>query len=132
MGDMRTRKLKILNGLLILTSLLGYLEWGKSNHQFLAEAEFEVVSKLITNPLSVWHLFTLLPMAGQILLLFTLFQSTPSRILSTVGIACLGILLGFMFLIGLLGLHFKIVGSTLPFITLAALAIRGHWKSLNK
>ncbi|MBI3218195.1 MAG: hypothetical protein HYZ44_01655 [Bacteroidetes bacterium] len=126
---MRTRKLKILNGLLILTSLVGYLEWGKGNHQFLAEAEFEVVSKLIADPLSVWHPFTLLPMVGQILLLLTLFQSTPSRMISTVGIACLGVLLVFMFAIGLLGLHFKIVASTLPFLTLAALAIRGHWKS---
>ncbi|NOS90715.1 MAG: hypothetical protein HOP30_02225 [Cyclobacteriaceae bacterium] len=121
-------QLKIINGLVIFASLVGYLEWGKDNHQFLAQAELEVISKLLTDPLSVWHPFTLLPMAGQIILIITLFQSSPSRRLTTIGIACLGILIVFMFLIGLLGMHFKIIASTLPFVVLAIIALRMHYK----
>ena len=38
-------KSKIYNLLLILTSLVGYLEWGRKNHQFLFEAEAEIFTK---------------------------------------------------------------------------------------
>ena len=119
----------MVNGLVVLTSLVGYLEWGKGNHQFLAQAEFEVVTKLLTNPISVWHPFTLFPMIGQFLLVATLFQPTPSRLLTVIGIVCLGVLLGFMFVIGLLGLHFKIMISTLPFVALSILALRLHHRN---
>lgn len=119
----------MVNGLVVLTSLVGYLEWGKGNHQFLAQAEFEVVTKLLTNPISVWHPFTLFPMIGQFLLVATLFQPTPSRLLTTIGIVCLGVLLGFMFVIGLLGLQFKIMISTLPFVALSILALRLHHRN---
>lgn len=120
---MKSHRCKILNGLLILTSLVGYLEWGRNNHQFLVQAEFEVIAKLFSDLHSVWHPFILLPMFGQLILLITIFQTSPSRFLSIIGIACLGILIGFMFIIGLLGLHLKIIISTIPFVTLAIMAL---------
>jgi hypothetical protein len=54
-------KIKILNVLLFITSLLGYLEWGKENKQFLFQAKIEIVSKLFNDPTSVIHVFTVLP-----------------------------------------------------------------------
>ena len=119
---------KILNLLLLITSLIGYLEWGSGNHSFLFQVEAEVISKLITNAKSVIHPFTLLPLAGQLLLIITLFQKTPGRYLTYLGIAGIGILLILMFAIGLMGLNFKIVLSTLPFLTVAFLAFRHHRK----
>lgn len=77
-GNMKS---KLLNFLLIVTSLLGYLEWGGDNHIFLFKAEAEILSKLFTDPLSVLHPFTLLPLAGQIILLITLFQKKTWYIL---------------------------------------------------
>jgi hypothetical protein len=59
---------------MILTSLFGYLEWGRDNQQFLPQA------------------------------------------------------VGFMFLIGLLGLNLRIVASTVPFIVFAIIALRLHYK----
>lgn len=109
-------KTKVLNILLIITSLFGYLEWGIDNKSFLFEAEYEVLSKLFTDPESAAHPFTLFPLSGQILLLITLFQKQPGKMLTYAGIACLGILLGFMFFIGITGPHFKILISTLPFL----------------
>ncbi len=121
-------KSKILNFLLIITSLVGYLEWSGNNHIFLFKAEAEIFLKLFTNPLSVLHPFTILPLVGQILLLITLFQKTPNKTLSFISIAGLGLLLGFMFIIGLLSLNLKVIISSIPFIIVSVLAIR-HYKN---
>jgi len=122
-------KLKILNILLIITSLIGYLEWSGGSHTFLFQGEVEIVNKLFTNPASAIHPFTLLPLLGQILLLVTLFQKVPSKILTYISIIGLGLLLGFMFIIGIMSLNFKITVSTIPFITVAILAIRNLKKA---
>jgi len=122
-------KSKILNILLVLTSLLGYLEWGRDNKQFLFQAEAEIVSKLFSDPTSVIHPFTILPLAGQILLLITLFQKTPNKILTFIGIGGIGVLLALMFVIGLISLNFKILSSTIPFLVTGWLTIRHHLKT---
>ena len=119
-------KSKILNLLLIITSLFGYLEWGGGNHSFLYEAEAEFLSKLFASPGSVFHPLTILPFVGQLLLLVSLFQKEPCKVLSYIGMAGTGILLVFMFVVGLLSLNFKIVLSTLPFLIVLILAWRHH------
>ena len=119
-------KTKLLNFLLLLTSLLGYLEWGGNHNAFLFQAEGEIISKLFTNPTAVIHPFTMLPLLAQIILCITLFQKEPSKILTYISIAGLGLLLVFMLLIGLLSLKYKIIISTIPFIVVAVLTIRHH------
>lgn len=119
-------KAKILNLLLIITSLLGYLEWGGNNHIFLFKAEVEILSKLWTDPISVLHPFTILPLIGQILLFITLFQEKPSRILTFVSISGLGLLLLFMLVIGLISANYKIIFSTFPFLYLAVFTLLYH------
>ena len=112
-------KAKILNALLIVTSLLGYLEWGGGNNILLFQGEADIILKLFTNPKSVAHPFILMPLLGQLLLLLTIFQKTPSRILTYIGIGSLGLLLGFMFIIGIISMNFKILLSTIPFLITA-------------
>jgi hypothetical protein len=121
---------KVLNILLILSSLGGYLAWGGNQHIFLYKAEAEILSKLLTNPASVLHPFTILPMLSQLLLLITLFQKTPSKILSYWSIAGLGLLMGFMLIIGIISLQYKIVISTIPFIIISIVAIK-HYRKVN-
>ena len=116
-------KSKILNLGLVLSSLIGYLEWGGDNSMFLIEGEIDVLVKLFTNPLSVLHPFTLLPLTGQILLLISLFQERPGKRLTYIGIGCIAILLVFMFAIGIMSTNFKILLSTVPFLVLAVLTI---------
>jgi hypothetical protein len=58
-------KLKILNLLLLLSSLFGYLEWVGSNQSFLAEAEYEILKKLFTDPKSIIHPYILLPLLDK-------------------------------------------------------------------
>jgi cobalamin biosynthesis protein CobD/CbiB len=117
-------KVKYLNLSLILTSLLGYLQWGGNNHMFLFEAEWELLKKAIEEPASLLHPFTVLPFLGQVLLFITLFQKQPDKRLTLFGIALLGFLIGFMFLIGIMTLNFRILFPTLPFLCFAFLAIR--------
>ena len=121
-------KSKILNSLLIITSLLGYLEWGKTNSMFLFQGEYEILEKLFKTPDSVAHPFVLLPLLGQILIFITLFQKTPSQFLTYAGILCLGLLLGFMFIIGVMSFNFKILFSTLPFLIVVFLTIK-HFRT---
>lgn len=124
-------KSKILNFLLIITSLIGYLEWGKNSHSFLFQAEGEILTKLFTDPASVIHPFTILPMLGQVLLIITLFQKKQSKILTYISIVCLGILLVLMFVIGIMSLKYKIIFSTIPFIAVAIFAII-HYRKINR
>jgi hypothetical protein len=119
-----TTKSKFFNLLLILTSLLGYLEWGKGHQMFLFQAEAEIFAKLSNQPGTILHPFILFPFIGQILLVATLFQTKPGKILTLTAIAGIGLLMGLMFVIGCLGLNFKILFSTIPFLIVAILSIR--------
>ncbi len=110
---------------MILTSLFGYLEWGTSNRMFLYQGEWEVLTKLVNDPASAAHPFVLLPLAGQVLLIVTLFQKQPGKWLTIAGVGAIGVLLFFMFIIGLIDLNPRIFGSTLPFV------ITGTWAILN-
>lgn len=124
-------KTKILIVLLIITSLFGYLEWGGNNFAFLFQSEYDIFRLLFTDPKSIVHPFVLLPLFGQILLLIALFQEKPSKILIYIGIVCLGLLLGFMFFIGITSMNFKILISTLPFLATTIYTL-WHFRKLNK
>ena len=123
---------KIINFGLILTSLLGYLEWGEDQKMFLFQSEMDILAKLFTDPGSVIHPFILLPLIGQILLLITLFQKRPGKILTFLGLGGIAILLLLMFAIGLMSTNVKIVVSTIPFIVTAILAIQHHRRNNSR
>lgn len=120
-------KRKIFNLLLILFSMIGYLEWGKANHEFLFQSEAEILNKLFADPKSVLHPLILLPLAGQLLLLITLFQKQPSKVLTLVGLSSLSLLLLLIFIIGLMSFNWKMLLSAVPFILVAILTIRDIW-----
>lgn len=122
------QKSKILNALLILTSLVGYLEWGGNNHMFLFQAEMDIFNKLLIEPKAVIHPLIILPLLGQLFLLVTLFQKKPRKMLTGIGMGFLGILLVIMFVIGIVSLNIKIILSTLPFMVIAGLTIKHYRK----
>ena len=108
-------KIKILNVILIVLSLFGYLEWGGNNKQYLFDIEYEVVSKLLTNPIEALHPLVILPLLGQMMLAYTLYQSEPSKQLTYIGIALIGILMIFILIAGFTSMNYKIILSVLPF-----------------
>jgi hypothetical protein len=119
-------KTKILNVFLMLTPLIGYLEWGKDSRSFLFQAEAEVLRKLFADPLSVIHPLTLLPLLGQMVLFFTLFQKQTSTRLTLIGMGSVAVLLLLIFVVGLLGRNYRIVLSTLPFMVTGVLTVIHH------
>lgn len=119
-------KSKVLNFLLLVTSLLGYLNWSGNNHIFLFKAEVEVISKLFKDPVSVIHPMTLIPLIGQLILFITLFQNKPNKVLTLLGISGIGILLYLLFIIGLISSNFLISISSVPFVVLSIYTIRFH------
>ena len=120
---------RFLNLSLILASLIGYLEWGRGQSVFLFEAETQLFLKGLSDPMSVLHPFTLIPVLGQAALVVTLFQKNPGRGLTYAGVAGVGLLFAFMSLIGLLSLNPKILASTVPFLVLAVVTVRVHRRS---
>ena len=120
---------KTLNTLLLLASLIGYLEWSGNNHLFIFEAEREIILKLFTDTNSVIHPLIIIPMGGQILLVLTLFQKKANKIMTYLSIAMLGCLLYFMLFIGLMSFNYKIITSTLPFLFISIAIVRRFYQS---
>jgi len=118
----------VLNVLLLISSLFGYLEWGQTNSEFIFQAEADIIIKIFTETSSIVHPLILIPLAGQILLIISLFQKEPSKLLTIIAIAGIGILLLFMLLVGILAANFKIIISTLPFLILSFFTIRQHYR----
>lgn len=108
---------------LILTSLICYLEWGGGNSSFLFQAEYGLFADF-KGASSFMHPLIIIPMVGQLILLYSLFQSSPGRKLVMAGILCIGLLVVVILLVGLLSLNFKIIISTLPFLVLSVYYIR--------
>jgi hypothetical protein len=115
---------KTLNTLLLLASLIGYLEWSGNNHLFIFEAEREIILKLFTDTNSVIHPLIIIPMGGQILLVLTLFQKKANKIMTYLSIAMLGCLLYLMLFIGIFSFNYKIIISTLPFLFISIAIVR--------
>jgi len=112
---------KLLNLALVLTSLIGYLEWGSGNSMFLFQGESLIISKLFTDPKSVIHPFVLLPLFGQVLLIITLFQRRPAKWLTIIGMTSIALLLALLFVIGVMSLNYKILLSSIPFLATAVI-----------
>lgn len=119
---------KILNLLLLLSSLFGYLEWGTGQHAFLFQAEMDIFIKAQNDTESLMHPFVVLPLIGQLLLLFTLFQKTPSKKLTYTGLILLSTIMLMLLLVGSLSMNMKVLGSIIPFFAVAILIIKTYRK----
>ncbi len=107
---------KAVNLLVLFTSMLGYLEWGKDQHRFIFSIYLEIIQKFISNPISVLHPLIILPFIGQMLLLISIFYKTPNKLMSLIGLALLSSIILVLLIVGILTVNVKIMGSCLPFI----------------
>ncbi|MFT3843452.1 MAG: hypothetical protein QM725_00215 [Lacibacter sp.] len=119
---------RFINICLFITSLFGYLEWGKNQHSFIFQAEAEIFSKLFSNPQSFLHPFILIPLFGQLLLLYTIISKQQSKALTITAILFIGLLMLLLLFIGIIDLNYKILFSTFPFLITAIIALRIHFK----
>lgn len=123
---------RILNAFLLLTFLVGYLEWGGNNHLFIYQVEAELLSKAITYPGEVLHPFILIPFLGQLLLVYTLFLSTPKRVWVLTGLGCLSTIILFLLVIGILTPNLKILASVIPYLIVALVVLKKNRKPTNR
>jgi hypothetical protein len=117
-----------LNVGILLSFLVGYLEWGGGNSACVWQVEYQV---LFGRPevQNFAHPMIALPAVGQLLVLFTLFQKTPSRRITSIGIVLMGVFIVLLALIAILGGSVKTGLSTLPFLTLAAIHFVRAWRA---
>jgi len=123
---------KLLNSLLLLSSFFGYLEWPPDNHGFIFQLEAEIIQLVKTKAASLAHPFIILPFIGQVLLLTSLFQSSPNRWLTLTGLLCTGLLMLLLFVIGLLTAHTGIVASTLPYLLISFFVVRINFQKKGR
>lgn len=121
-------KKKILNVLLLASSLIGYLEWGKEKSSFLFQMEYDILFGAAWNPSNFLHPLILLPFIGQLVLIVSLFQKTPGKVITLSGVACLSTIMLMILLAGSLAGNFRIVLSSLPFLITAGFVLREHRK----
>ena len=118
------RTIKFLTLGVIISSLFGYLEWGRGNHQFLFETEWLVLQKIGTDPLSVLHPFVVLPLIGQIILFVLLFMKNPPKKWIIAGVTFIALLLGFIAIVGVLAFNYKIIISVIPFFVASGILLK--------
>lgn len=117
-------KQRMLNGALLISSLVGYLQWGDGQHAFLIQSEWEVLSKLLYDPMSAIHPFTIAPLVGQVVLLVTLFQKKPERLMTFVGMGSLAALLLFILFVGVWAGNIRMILSVIPFVFISGWIIK--------
>lgn len=117
---------RIANVLLLVSSLICYLEWGGGNSGFLFQTEYAVFIKRSSD--SFLHPFVLIPLIGQILLIASTLKKQPSKLLTLIGLSMIGLLVLMVLFVGLLSMNAKIVGSTIPFILISVFFIRSYRK----
>jgi len=121
----------ILKALLLLSTFLGYLEWGEGQSSFIFQSEWEVLKKIHEDPLSIIHPFILLPIAGQILLIVDILKKNHGKKLSLIAIVLMSLLYLMILFIGFLEMNYKMLLSTLPFIIFSIMIIRSKSTELS-
>ncbi len=119
---------RLINICLFITSMFGYLQWGKNQHSFIVQAEAEILSKVFSSPQNILHPFILIPLFGQLLLLYTIVSKQQSKVLTIIAISSISLLMLLLLFIGILDLNYKILFSTFPFVITAIIAFRIYLK----
>lgn len=120
---------KTINLFLIISSFIGYMEWGKDKSMFVIQGEIEIFFKFFTNPMSVLHPLILLPLFGQIILCITLVQKKPKQVHSLIGFGCITLLMYLLLFIGLMSLNGMVIISTLPFVLTSIVFVVQYWSN---
>jgi len=109
--------------LLLACTFLIYLEWGTNNYAFGFTIEWLIIKQIVQNPNQLLHpiLFPLL--MSQIIFLIDLFVRKTHKILYYSAFVFLSLLVIFVFVIGILKLNWKIILSTLPYLTVSFIVL---------
>lgn len=117
---------------ILLSSLFGYMEWGKNQHSFLFEIEYELLFAQKNLLETITHPIVLASLSGQLLILYCAVKKDCSRKLNLLGLLLLSLLLLLILLAGILSANIKMIGSTIPFLIFGILLIFAIKKERSK
>jgi hypothetical protein len=117
---------------LLVSSLLGYMEWGGGNSAFLFQAEYQIFTQNQSGLATFTHPLILIPLLGQLLLCIALIQKSPDWRLVLAAVIGFGILYLLLFFIGVMEMNWKMLLGSLPFILSAIWAIRLFYKKAEQ
>jgi hypothetical protein len=100
------------------------MEWSGNNHAFLIIMQYEIIFGKYFDLKNFFHPVILLPLIGEILLIITLVQEKPSKVLLLTGMACLSVIMFIIFFVGITSLNIKIFASTLPFFIIGFIILK--------
>jgi hypothetical protein len=115
-------QIRFLSVMILVSSLIPYLSYGKTNHTFLFQAEWLVLNNFLSSPSAVMHPLIIVPLLSQLLILIFGVIS-PKIALVYLGILGLYLLIAFILLAGFLSGNIWIVLSCAPFIICSTLFI---------
>ncbi len=127
---MKTSTRRLINIGILVTFSICYLEWGGGNSSFIFQVEYELFRKTDDLLSSLTHPLILAGLAGQILLLYSIFSKKPKRIFNSIGILILSPVVLLAFLAGMLSMNLKTIVSALPFIVLSVIYFLKYRKQL--
>ena len=109
--------LRLINIGLLLSFSICYLEW-PNNSDYIFQLQFAVFT---TNDLVgvFTHPVIITPLIGEILILISLFKPKADKRLTFIGMILLGLIVLLFLLIGLMGLNWRMIISTIPFLLIA-------------
>lgn len=114
---------KVLNICLLLTSLVGYMEWGGGNHAFIFKLEFDLIFGSTHHSGSFLHPFVLIPLIGQLMLIWSVVQKIPGKVITFTGLICISLIMLMLLLIGIMTINIRMILSVMPFVITGVLVI---------
>lgn len=117
----KTQRIRVVNAGLLIAFSICYLEWGKDNAAFIFQVEYTIFSKESGLMQTLTHPVILPGLVGQILLIISILKKTLNKTINLTGVLLLGFIVLFLLYIGICSANYKIMLSTVPYITLSAL-----------
>lgn len=115
-------QIRFISSLILISSLIPYLNWGGKNHAFLFQIELEIIKKLCSDPAQVIHPLIIIPVLSQVIIItFGLFIPKVRPVY--IGIIGLFLLVIFIFLGGFLSSNLWVILSAVPFVISSILFI---------
>ena len=112
---------RLINLALLIAFQFCYLEWPPNNAMFIFQGELEIFSKTENWISNFTHPIILTGFLTQLVLLLGAILPNFNRKLNTLTVLLLSALVLLFTFIGLLGLNYKIIFSTFPFLILAVI-----------
>ena len=115
-------QIRFISSLILISSLIPYLNWGWENHAFLFQIELEIIKKICSDPAQVIHPLIIIPVLSQVIIItFGLFIPKVRPVY--IRIIGLFLLFIFIFLAGFLSANLWVILSAVPFVISSILFI---------